>query len=570
MPCKHTTNAQYRRRVPTLSGIWRAWGERGLNGSVTLIAAVLSTLALIAYRATLAYGFGDDAYYIIVPWRLSQGARYLVDEISLQATGSLPVVPALSAWAHIFGDFGIVLFARLLYIPLAIVLWYVVFVMLRRSFSTPIAALAPVPLLLSPPLSHVAVTYNTLPLAMFTAAVVVGFAAWRDERPIIAAVAGAIASAAACVYPPMVVAAVFALGAFGLVTRKRSLLVAWIGGATAVATLFVGLVLSSLTAQELQVVMGQGGRYAGAVGMDLIAGFMDLATLAHPLIWPLWLLAIVASLPRVGWRVRRIALAAIPFAAGIKGAVRLLEGRTESFGTYPAAWAILVTIALLAPVYLELGRRGRTDLQGLMRLAIPFSAAGVIIIFIASNTGFFQGVLMVALAPLFLIEWAGWLLLMVETLGEPRTWLLNGAAIMLVLGLLFSLLYDPKLPMEQKRVETGPCAGLRLDVDATARIAEIEADSSITSAETVLFIGPPGGYLFSGARVLSNVSWFGPSSASGVTLDYYRRVGDYPDMVFIQRESLNGSPIDCPLTGYVLDEYRLVEDTGRYALFVEP
>jgi hypothetical protein len=545
-----------------------------------VLVMALAVLALAAYRASVGQSFYDDTFYAVVPWRFVHGARFLIDELSLQTVGEMVSVPLVWAWEHLAGLTGIVLAIRLLWVALAAAGAAIATRLLRRSAELAVVALAVALPLLAPPYQVFAPTYNTVSSLLLTLAAILGFAAIRDRARGLAMWAGAVVALGAAAYPPLAIAALVLLATFVALARDRGLALravsaAVIAGAVAAVALFAGASLGDLrhaiafgsaNVPSIQTPLGKLSWVFGNTGSALIA----------PLLIPMWALAATASIPRVPARIRSVALALVPLAAAAPGVNLLLHGDHLAFGTSAQSWLITASAGLLAPCVLAAQRPGRADLLRFLALTAPFSAVGYVTVAYVTNSSWNRGMPAIALAPLAV----GILLCWGTSLAEEGAgWVFSagaGVTLLVVFALLFSTSFgDDSFWQPQVRVRSGAYAGLLTSPAHQERLDALAAGASrwVKPGARVTFLGQEEAYLVSGGTPLTPAAWLflGPADAAAIT--YFDRVGQTPDVVFVsdadiayaggyERESARD-----PLLRWVTARYRNADDIGGFRVY---
>ena len=548
-----------------------------------MVVAALAVLTLAAYRASVGQSLYDDTFYVVVPWRFAHGARFLVDELSLQTVGEMVSVPLVWLWEHVAGLSGLVLAVRLLWVALAATGATLATRALRVSVRMEVAAVAVVLPLLAPPYHVFAPTYNTVSSLLLTLAVVLGFAATRDRSRALAAWAAAATALAAAAYPPLALAALAFLATFVALARDRQLAVRAVAAAGVVGCVVAVALLARSSLADLQHAIAFGSANVPSISSPLdkltwVFGNTG-AALAQPLLLPMWVLAVVASVPRIPARVRGFALALIPAAAAAPGVGLLLRADHLTFGTSAQSWLITTCAGLLVPCVLAARRLGRSDLLRFMVLAAPFSAVGYVTVALVTNSSWNRGMPAIAIAPLAVGILLCWGTTLVE---EGGAWLFSagaGVALLVVFALLFSTVFaDDSFWQQQTRMGSGAYGGLLTSPAHQARLDALAAEAGrwVKPGSRVTFLGQEEAYLVSGGRPLTPAAWLFLGSGDAAALAYFDRVGQTPDVVFVSDADVAQAggyarvSLRDPLLRWVVSRYRDAADVAGFRVYVRP
>jgi hypothetical protein len=567
--------------VPMPSAADSSAANRRENRTVVLVA--LAVAALAAYRASVGQSFYDDTFYAVVPWRFAHGARFLIDELSLQAVGEMISVPLVWVWERFAGLTGIVLAIRLLWVALAAAGTLLATRMLRGSVRVGVAVFAVTLPLLAPPYHVFAPTYNTVSQLLLTLAVVLGFAAMRDRSPLLAAWVGVAIALGAAAYPPLALAALVLLATFVVMARDARL-----AGSAVTACVAVGAVVgaalfarTSLADLRLAIAFGSANVASFSAPLDKFTWTFGNtgAALAGPLLLPMWALAVGASVVRVPARWRSIALALIPLAAAAPAAELLLRGDHLAFGTSVQSWLITTCAALVVPSALAARRLGRGDLLRFLALAAPFSAVGYLTVAYVTNSSWNRGMPAIAIAPLAVGILLCWGTSLAEEGSDRAFWAGAVVTLLVAFALLFSTVFgDNSFWQPQVRVKSGAYAGLltspahRDALDALAR----RAPRWVSPTSRVTFLGQKEAYLASGGTPLTPAAWLFLGPADSTATAYFNRVEHTPDVVFVAdadvglKGGYRKAATTDPMLRWVMTHYHLADDLGGFSVFVRP
>lgn len=549
--------------------------DRRLPAVILVLAAIVSLLAV--WRSSFGITYLDDATYVATPLRLAQGAVPLADEVSLQAFGYLPAVPAAWLWHALFGATAIVLALRVFYVVLAALVAIAVFRLTVGTLGRVPAAVAAAVPLLAPPYAILSVSYNTsaqltsvLMLALCIAAL--DRTDWR-----LAAGAGAAGALTALFYPPLVFAVIAAGLAFAVVARKQPRLafaaLACGVAVAAAAGLWLVLVPGIATVRESLGAAAAERPSSWLIAKLAVQGGALLRSLAKSALWPMWMLAVLSvALPR---RTRAWALAALPLAAGVPGLLHLARGdAAAAWGAQPATWLFTLTLAALGPVVWRAATGDDRRSAEWIAIALAFAVVGVPTVFYATASKLSWGVLAVGITPLAAISVA---LLVGGVWSESNkagTALSAISAVAVALVLLFSVSFKELPPYTlTTRVATGAAKGIATSAERAAEIADAERELPrfVTAGDRVLVLGAPLGYLIADAVPHTSSIWIPVGEPNTAAIAYFEREGS-PDVVLVSVPALGdtGRPEKraTPLMSWIDDRYRPAGEAGRFAIYV--
>lgn len=302
-----------------------------------------------------------------------------------------------------------------------------------------------------------------------------------------------------------------------------------------------------------------------------------VASLAGPLTWPMWGLATLACVPRFRGRAAVSALAVLPAAAALPGAVSLARGDHFSFGVFAPAWLTLFVLGAAVPVIAAVARREPgTDAVGrLLVSAAPASLVGAATVAWVTNASWNRAVIVVPLAAVGLGVLVGWGILLRREGGE-RTLLAGGALTLgITAALLTATVWAEFQGPAEARVDHGAYAGIVVTARRSAQLGQLESAGRryVGPEETVLFVGEPEGYLLVGGRIDTPAVWLVPGPGDGAILAGLRARGAMPDVVFVDGtgvEQLGGwrraSAVD-PLIARVTSEYDRVGQAAGFTIY---
>ncbi len=549
----------------------------------TLGAALLASavFVLAALRASMGLSFYDDSYYIAVALRLARGARPFVDELSMQSLGELVSVPFLRLYESFVGLAGVALFTRELYVVLAAVAGLIVYRLLRPSARPAAAAIAVILPLLALPYHLFAPTYNTVAQLCFTLSVVLGWASIRDRRRTLAAASGVMLAFGTAAYPPLAGAAVVLLATYAVTARSRRLALSALGGAALVGAAIAAALVFGLSIDDLRRSLAF--TTANARGVRAPVGRLRwslgnlVGALASPWLWPMWTLALVASIPPLPRRLRAAALGAIPLAAAAPGVAVLARSDTLTFGSATSSWMITLTAGIAVPALLWAWRTGSRDHLRLVAHATPFALVGFASVAYATSSSWNRGTGSIALAPLTLGLLLCWSTALAEEWGPSLQWTATLVTLLVAFGLLTTNVFgDPVSSASFTLITKGPYAGITTSAERYREIRALEAaaENWVGPETRVTFLGERDAYLVVGGVWDTPAVRLLPGPSDRAAVERYERRGRPAQVVFVdelalaRRRGYRGGLIDDPLLAYVLANYRKVDSAADFSVFV--
>ena len=563
---------------------------RAFRIGIALWVAVLGIGALVATLLHTRYGidFTDESFYVAIPYRFVLGSRPLVDELMVQQSASLLLLPFYWARVRLSGNEGLMLFARLLYCGAAAVLVGVATRSLSRIVAWPYALLASLPLLVLAPFSMQNLSYNTLGAGLLTAGMVVALPVFAGVgRDRVLALAGVLHGLAVIAYPTLFVPIVAYCLAVWLLADPRSrsrALMLYIAGGAVVLLAFAGY-LAWVGVGALAEVLRYMQSGAPRFGPDKIAALAKgLATIT------LWMSPAVAGFgvlllmrakhpALVRWGLMVVPL--LPILA-----VRVFSGHLHTLG-----YALI--FASLAPFVYAFTPRDRLDRVLLICGFAPALVAGLTTAYTSFN-GFYNGV--IGLAPSIVIT----SVLLTRALGECGTTrvgesghgstshaLLPLAAgsivVMLAVGALWTGFFA-EYPLRQLTsvIGAGPFAGIYTTPEKARFVTALSADLAKTTTpqdSVVFFDNFSAGYLFLSTPPDALSVWLsGANGASGpghdMQLAAYAKSGRPPTLaVKVRFNPFPGSGAQVYSPNHVMSRYfegsayRVVLDTADYTFY---
>jgi hypothetical protein len=549
---------------------------------IVVSAVALLVIAMIAVRSTFGVSFYDDSHYVTVALRLAQGARPFADEMSVQSLGFLPATTFVWLWTHLFGLTGLVTAFRLAYIAAATAVGSLAYVQLRRSFHPLTAALAVAVPLMCPPFNLFAPGYNQMATLGLLLGTVLAHRAWLDRSRLAAGGAGLSLVFASVTYPPLTVAALVLIGILIVTTRDRRVIIPLLGTCAVASAMFIGGLLSFVSIADI--------RTGIAYATENVVGFHGPAeklystlwrltdSLLQPTLWPMWLAAAVACVPRIPRRVRAILLLALPLLA-LGRSIQALSMGLHVFGITAGAWLITFTLAAAIPVTVWAIAEKRHDLTMLLVFTLPVSAVGFLTVAYATDAPWLRGVAVIGMVPAAIGVIATWACALEELWGERLLVIASLIVLAIVVGMVWSESVDNGRPLAMSGyLDHGAYAGMHMSPERAQQILDLEAAARkwVKPGDRVTFYGERQSYLAVGGRIYTNAVWLYPAPSDIYALRYFAAHGGMPDVVFTDQFSMrlrHMMPYEFaaksdPLIARLLAEYTLVDTVADYGVWV--
>ena len=553
--------------------------DRRESVGAALLASAVFVLA--ALRASIGLSFYDDSYYVTVALRLARGARLFVDELSLQSAGELVSAPFLRFYESYVGLTGVALFARELYVVLAAVAGLIAYRLLRPSARPAAAAIAVILPLLALPYHLFAPTYNTIAQLCFTLSVVLGWASVRDRGRALATASGVMLALGTAAYPPLAAAAVVLLATYALMARSRMLALSALGGAALAGAAIAVSLMFGLSVDDLRRALAFTTSNSGGIRAQFGRLLSSLAQLAGALasrwLWPMWALALLASIPPLPKRLRAAALGAIPLAAAAPGFAVLARSDTLTFGSATSSWLITLTAGIALPALLWARGTGRQDYARLVAHATPFALTGFASVAYATSSSWNRGTGSIALAPLTLGLLLCWSTALAEEWGPGLQWTASLVTLLVAFGLLCANVFgDPLSPASHAFITSGPYAGITTSAERYREIRTLEAAGMrwIGPETRVTFLGERDAYLVVGGVWDTPAVRLPLGPADRAAVEHYERLGQPAEVIFVdeiavaRKGGYRGGQTRDPLLAYVLANYRKAGSAADFSVFV--
>jgi hypothetical protein len=296
------------------------------------------------------------------------------------------------------------------------------------------------------------------------------------------------------------------------------------------------------------------------------------------MLWPMWLAAAVACVPRVPSKVRAALLLSIPVFAAARG-VELLASRERLFGNTAPAWLVTFVLAALLPSAIWAWQTKRKDVLGLLALAAPAAIVGFLTVVYTTDSGWLRAVPVIGLTPLALALLVAWSSAIDELWSDKALWAAGLAAVVLAMSMLWATTIDDGWPADMHSMLThGAYAGMHVPSSRLAEFTELEAAAArwVKPNDRVTFYGERQAYLLSSGHMYTNAIWLYPSPSDSYALAYFAVHGGMPDVIFTDQFAMRlhgllpyerGAKTD-PLIARVVKEYRLVQTVDDFGIWV--
>jgi hypothetical protein len=534
-------------------------------------------VAWACWRTQFGIDEGDGAHSVVLGIRIARGDLPFVDETSTQSTGSLLAGPVTWLWLQVVGTEGIVLVSRLLHVAVATVVGVLAYRALRPSVSPWVALAIPSAAMVPTAYNLIGLNYTTVPALAMVLATASGFAAVQRASVGWAATAGAAAVMAGFTHPAMVVAAVIFLLVALVLANSARVRIALVVGAMVAGLVAGGWLLLAVGVDPVRETLAytsdfQSARSTPRDRLRLLAETYreSLLSLAY---LPMWVLALLASLPRLRRGVRGLlALGVIVAAAGPSLLADTEQTVPLPFGRFTGVYAAVVVLALALPAVAVTVRERREPVAILVLLALPPALVAAPLLVATSSAHPAWGAVVTCLAPAFGVLAALPALLVDQDEAFRSVPSAVAAAALIPLVAVAGLqtltsFRDPEPWLQSATISEGPYRGIHATPER-ARQVDVLAQQVRRHArreDSVLVWGNPAAYLFVPGRINTNKVWTPPWGAHNqFTVDYFEQRGDVPDLVFLpasgqrlfgNREAWRRAD---PLVDFVLDRYDAV------------
>jgi hypothetical protein len=556
---------------------------------VLAIVVVLAVALATWIRLHFGIDVSDESYYVAMARRFALGDRPLIDEFSPHQSAAL--LPALFVWLRgrfVPGVEGLVLYTRLLYFGLGLLIWRELHRSLRGPFGAQAALLAGGLFTAFIPFNIPNLSYNTLGCGCFTLGCFIATRATLGSggRWTLAA-AGLAQGLAALAYPTLLLPVLLWWAALAVMTprgRVGAALVTLAGIALPLAV--AALALKKPSPEEWQLFL------RGATAIK--AGEFPLRKLAVIVItaWEsfAWKAVVVPAvvvcvvLARSRWRHRAWCAALLPLLllpVAIDAAVVHANGYVLGLG-------------LLAP-FLMPGFSQPRERVLVATVWLPALIAGMTTAWTSTNGhwNFFVGFFPAAVLTCAYLVAAPSLPARPSKKKEPmpapvpKGRLLAVVPVLIVLATLVtdqyrSIYRDDPLPRLTARVPAGAFAGLRTTPERAAFLAQLATDLAPLLGDGIFYDSFPAGFLLVPGRPAVNTVWVmapqeNPGLDRDVFLEYWARTRRTPAfavrMLSIPRSTTEtwepfypaNDPLDAIFTG---PGYRLAVSRPTYQVFV--
>lgn len=537
-------------------------GPGRLAEAVAWAAGVAAVLAL-AHRFRYVVDLTDEAFSIAMPYRVALGDRPFVDEISIQQTAGMLLLPFVWVYTKLTGGTaGIVLFCRgihLLYKALAgLAVYAAARRLLRHRASAVAVGFVPFAFV------HFGIPnvgYNLLGTVLTTAATFLSAAGVAGAAPNRRALflSGLAYALAAFAYPPMIVGP--ALGLVVLLLCAPSQRLAALGAFVLGGAVGVLLVAPTFA-------------FGGAAGVrrSLAFGIHD----PKPA-WPRMKAVLEATWAGVPW-IYKWAAGALVLARLLRAriatavlvppiALALLLWFKEQLGTWQGTQLTVIYLALFAPALLLVAQPDARVWRAALVVLAPSLACGVACGAFSTNGPLSACLGLHAAMVLFVLLATRAL----EQARAERTYALFPAlaALYVLVSATFDYVYrDAPIAQLDTRVTSGPFRGLHTTADRAQMVAELEQlmrRLDRPGGHATMLYDRPGMYLFTRMPPAARCVWEVPWGEQQGLVDYWRSRANGLGVVVYAKGSGRGPAFD-PIAA-VAD--RKVAETPRFVAYAE-
>lgn len=526
----------------------------------------LVCLAALVHRFRFAPDLTDESFSVALPYRFVLGDKPFVDEICIQQTAGILLVPFVWIFVKITGGTtGLVFYVRVLHLLVKGIAAIAVYAAAKRwlTHRSSAIALAFLPFALVPH-SLANVGYNVLGSVLIVAGTFFAAAAVTEQadarRHRLLFWSGVVQGVMAFAYPPMAVAPLLTTLLVLICSPARRL-------AATGAFLLGGAVTAAMILPSL--------RFGGVAGVKRALSWGVHAQQSHS---KEAFLAVVETLSKntptfvfyavpaiaLAWVLRSRSLVAVVLSVLSLAVATWNHG--DSNGLQAALW-LVVYASIFAPFVLLIAKPDGALVRGAVMVLVPSYAAGIAAGFTstqgasACGLGFHAGMVFFALLSARALERAG---------ADATLCLLPAGALMV--GLVYCcydyVYRDAPLSLLTETVHVGPFKGIRTTPERARELRELQ--------DIVTTYDQPGGHILflyeqPGFYLASKM----PPSAHCVWEMTY---GDQPGMLAFWKERANGRGIVVRIKGTPVGRIdplltspdRRLKDTSHFTVYREP
>lgn len=521
-----------------------------------LLFTAVFLVGATVFRLFLGVDFTDEAHYLAMALKFLRGQNPFVDELVFHQTSALLIAPFLKSYYQHFGTEGIVLYARVLFFLLNLILAVTVYFSFQKYFSRRSALIASGVALAYIPLHIPALSYNSLASVFFT----LGILGLLTHLPM---ASGFCFGICFIVYPQITLAGIVAILLWKWWNHSRGIALLLKLGFGFLPLMGLGRLWLRKGGKALEDVI-----VYGLTAFPFGGGLKKLSLV----IWH----TLVANPSLRFLLVCLMGTIAILVGQRFKGTTKIFWGILPllvywSFHDYlfSSNWFFLY-FSLLAPVYFWLLPSSEKWTELFWVAWFPSVIAGTLTAYASSSSA---ANAIIGLMPAMLVTTLFW-----STYVGPRFLIPALPALLLVYGQFhgISVYRDGATSELTERVSHGPYAGLYTTPQKIAFLNSIEKGIQKwqPSQGRVLFYEFPAGYLMTHLTSAGRTSWMRTvSRQKSFYVDYYRRELSPTDLVFTMKRIESGVSVEIPydtddeLMSYLIGSHEKVFENSDYIIW---
>lgn len=571
-----------------------------MQASLPFSLSIVLLLIIASYiRLYFSVDLEDESFYITLPYRFILGDHPIQNESSICQFAGILIYPFYKLFYCLqHNTQGIVLYGRHLFFIFYSVLGWLTYTVLKKELSKNVALLFSCICILYVPYNVLGLSYNTLAMFFFTAAAFLSLLDYQNKfkgkSNLI--LAGFLYSLSVFSYPPLIFPALISTLVIASTNGYRRTFINFLVGCIPVVLVSLFLliefrsellniyywlkqtghtnkdssVLSSLFNSWLYYILFFKTLIFCTIGLITFNLYQcHKITIHNPTVKSVIL----------GWGY--LSLILLPFSFLIGYTVKSFQLHNHFI-----LYNLLINLSLLAPFYYLLTNKSDFSKKLFLIIWVPSFAAGFVTSFL-SNTGLLNG--MVGLFPAFI---ASAILIYLalkkffyddlsETVSIPMQSclkILPSLSIFAFLGMLvffkFAVIVrSPPLSQLQSPVAVGPYKFLYTSYAMSAFLEGINEDLTYViqtyhPKNVLVYPKTFGLYLASNLRPLTNSIWLESQFDNQMTLDYFERYGQKPELVILINSILSHNQDDNLLKFITSGEYLELLNKDVYSIYI--
>jgi len=517
-------------------------------------------LGFTTLRLYFGIDFTDEAYYIAMPLRFARGDQPFIDELFINQTAAIFVVPLVKLFLKLKGNTdSIILYIRFCYLSFSLLMSLHVYQLFKRISSHSIAILISASALAIIPLNIPALSYNSIGSLSFTCALMLGVEAYLSQKKIAFFLTGLYGAVATTAYPSLLIPVViFIILMLGKHQSRQNFKWITLGGSLVFLSFLPYIYRAGMgLVSSLVYTLNSFDHGGGVPKLVLVLKHIFIQNLPIEFLFVFLLLGLIfifQSHPELNYSLLALPLLCIyPFLTAV----------------FTQLWFVFY-FSLTAPFLLAFVPH-KTNRNLFYLIWLP-SMLGAIVIAWTSSSAALNGGL--ALTPAFLLSC--YFLIQIFKVNFQSEIAAMTCQTLVVSLLLFTQFFVKSFYRDQnffeltERVKSGPYAGLYTSKAKFDYLTQITAD--IKSLENkngkIVFYEFPAGYLISEMRPGVNSAWIRDISRGKKFYSNYYEKHQTPDSLVFEIDWLTHEKSRMQKIHYSPNDalYSLIEKTHHLLL----